>query len=102
VRLSTRAQADLRDITRWLSQPGAGAIARKKRDAVRSGVKGLSAAPLRHPIFPATGGRKCTTLGGYEIHYDVAPDPPGSTTSGVVDVLFIRSPFQDYPTLANR
>jgi len=92
----------LRGITRWLSQPGAGALARKKHDAIRSGIRGLSAAPLRYPICPETGGRKCSTLGGYEIHYDVASDPPGSTTSGVVDVLFIRSPFQDYPTFANR
>lgn len=88
----------MRGVTRWLSQPGAGSQALRKLDAIKSSIEGLSDAPLRHPIFFPNGRRKCSTSGGYEIHYEVIPDPPDSTTSGVVNVLFVKSPYQDYTT----
>ena len=99
VKLSVDAQADLRDIASWLTQRGAGAEAAQKLAALKAGLQGLRLDPLRHPEFEPTGGRKCSTRGGYEIHYDVTPDPARSTTSGVVEVLFVKSPFQDYSTL---
>jgi plasmid stabilization system protein ParE len=98
LRLTADAQADLREITAWLSQPGSGAEAIMKLDALKAGLRGLRRDPLRHPVFHLTGGRKCSTRGGYEIHYDVLSDPPGSTTSGVIDVVFVKSPYQDYST----
>ena len=99
MKTSIDAQADLREITAWLSQPGAGAEAAKKLAALKIGLRGLRQNPLRHPEFEPTGGRKCSTRGGYEIHYDVTPDPAYSTTSGVVDILFVKSPFRDYATV---
>lgn len=102
VKLSLDAQNDLLSVTRWLSQPGAGAEAAHKLAALKAGLRGLRQDPLRHPEFEPTGGRKCTTRGGYEIHYDVTPDPISSTTTGRVDVLFIKSPFQDYTTFIPR
>ncbi len=98
VKLSLDAQDDLLGVTRWLSQPGAGVEAANKLAALKNGLRGLRHDPLRHPEFEPTGGRKCTTRGGYEIHYDITPSPAGSTTSGHVEVLFIKSPFQDYAT----
>ena len=98
LRLTADAQADLREITAWLSQPGSGAEASKKLEALKAGLKGLAHDPLRYPTFPLTGGRKCSTRGGYEIHYDVWADPPDSTMSGVVDVAFVKAPYQDYST----
>lgn len=98
LRLSHEADADLRRITKWLSQPGSGEEARKKLDALKDGIKGVKRDPLRHPIFEPTGGRKCSTRGGYEIHYDVYGDPSGSTTSGRIEVAFLKAPFQDYST----
>lgn len=98
LRLTADAQADLREITKWLSQPGSGAEARKKLEALKDGLKGLRRDPLRHPVFGPTGGRKCSTRAGYEIHYDASGDPPGSTTSGIVEVAFVKGPYQDYST----
>lgn len=101
MKISADAQVDLRNIAHWLSQPGAGAQAAHKLAALKAGLKGLRLDPLRHPRFEATGGRKCSTRGGYEIHYDATPDPAGSTTSGFVEVLFVKSPFQDYTTFVS-
>lgn len=98
MRISLDAQDDLLGITNWLSQPGAGVEAANKLAALKAGIRGLRQDPLRHPEFEPTGGRKCTTRGGYEIHYDVIANPAGSTSSGWVEVLFVRSPFQDYTT----
>jgi hypothetical protein len=89
-------------ITKWLSQPGAGVRARQKLDVLKNGLRSLRRDPLRHPIFGLAGRRKYSASGGYEIHYDIVPDPPGSTTSGFVEVLFVKSPFQDYTTFADR
>ena len=96
------AQVEMRNITKWLSQPGAGVAARRKLDALKKNVKDLRRDPLRHPIFGLAGRRKCSSPGGYEIHYDGVPDPPGSMTSGFVEVLFFKSPYQDYTTFGNR
>lgn len=98
LRLTADAQADLSEITKWLSQPGSGAEARKKLEALKDGPKALRHDPLRHPVFDFTGGRKCSTRGGYEIHYDALGDPPGSISSGVVEVAFVKGPYQDYST----
>jgi plasmid stabilization system protein ParE len=96
--ISHDAQADLRDITVWLSQRGAGVEAARKLAALKAGLLGLRRAPFRHPAFEPTGGRKCSTRGGHEIHYDVRPDPAHSTTSGRVEVLFVKGPLEDYTT----
>jgi hypothetical protein len=102
VRLSPDAQADLQGVASWLSQPGAGQSVRKKLKEIWAGIRGLRANALRHPIFTPTGGRKCSISGGYEIHYDVFPYPPGSIKSGIVVVSFIKSPYQDYATFEDR
>lgn len=96
--ISRDAQDDLRGIVDWLSQRGAGAEAAKTLAALKVALGGLRQNPLQHPQFEPTGGRKCTTRGGYEIHYDATPDPAHSTTSGRVEVLFVKSPLQDYTT----
>ena len=98
MKLSDDAQADLRVITAWLSQRGAGVEAEKKLAAPKAGLRDLRRNPLRHGEFALTGGRKRSTRGGYEIHYDVTPDPNNPTRSGLVDVLFVKSPLQDYTT----
>jgi plasmid stabilization system protein ParE len=98
VTLSADALADIRGITEWLCQSGAGVRARQKLDALKRGLRGLRNDPLRHPIFGLAGKRKCSTRGGYEIHYQVVTVPPGSTVSGFVEVLFVKSPLQDYTT----
>lgn len=58
--------------------------------------------PLRHPVSAPTGRRKCSVSGGYEIHYEVIANPPGSGVSGVVNVLLVKGPFQDYSTFEGR
>lgn len=102
VRLTAAAQADLRVIIRWLSQPGAGMPAHKKLDAIRLGIRGLGEAPLRYPVSMSTNTRKRSVSGGYEIHYDLTRHPPGSMTPGVVNVLFVKGPYQDYATFKGR
>lgn len=102
MRLSPSAQADLQSIARWLRQPGSGTTARKKLNEVWAAVRGLRVNALRHPVFTPTGGRKCSISGGYEIHYDVFPNPPGSTRSGIVVVVFVKGPYQDYATFDGR
>lgn len=49
-----------------------------------------------------TGTRKRSVSGGYEIHYDVTDNAPGYPTPGVVNVLFVKGPYQDYTTFKDR
>lgn len=50
----------------------------------------------------STNTRKRSVSGGYEIHYDLTRHPPGSMTPGVVNVLFVKGPYQDYATFKGR
>jgi hypothetical protein len=71
-------------------------LAAQKKQAIKAAVRNLRDSPLRHSICSATGRRKRSVASGYEIHYAVYPDPLGSTTSGRVEVLFVKAPYQDY------
>jgi plasmid stabilization system protein ParE len=87
------AVADLDGIGRWLTQPGAGAAARRRLVAIRRRIAGLRTRPCRYPFGEHAGVREAPGE-GYRILYRVSPDTGRDASSGDVLVLRVFGPGQ--------
>jgi plasmid stabilization system protein ParE len=99
LRYTDKALADLNAIRGWLTQPGAGQVARRKLMAVRASIRRLRQHPCLYPIGQYPGVRELPCDGGYRALYRVTPDTGSNTTAGDVQVLRVFGPGQDRSTL---
>ena len=92
------AADDLAAMRRWYSQPGAGAAAKRRAQAIVDAIERLRDMPC----LPARGRRPGTrefTAQGHRIIYRVDPDTDSNTTAGDVLVLRVFGPGQDRSAL---
>jgi plasmid stabilization system protein ParE len=99
LRYTDRALADLDAINGWLTQPGAGAAARRKLSAIRAAIRRLRIHPCLFPVGQHAGVRELPCDGGYRVLHRVAPDTGRSETAGDVIVLRVFGPGQDRGSL---
>ena len=85
---------DLEAIRRWLTQPGAGAAARRRLRAIRAAINRLRRQPCLHGFGEHAGVRELPCEGGYQALYEVHPDTSRSETAGDVLVLRVFGPGQ--------
>ena len=85
------ALSDLDTIGRWLTQPGAGLVARRKLAAMRAAIERLSLYPCTYLLGSHPGVRELPRPGGYR----VSPDTRSNETAGDVRVLRVYGPGQD-------
>jgi plasmid stabilization system protein ParE len=89
------ALADLSAVRHWLTQPGAGPVARRKLLAILDAIDDLGAHPCRFPLGAHPGVRERLCAGGYRVFYRVRPDTGSNETAGDVRVLRVYGPGQD-------
>lgn len=89
------ALADLSAARRWLTQPGAGPVARNRLLAILDAIDDLRAHPYRFPLGVHPGVRERLCAGGYRVFYRVRPDTGHDETAGDVRVLRVYGPGQD-------
>ena len=94
LRYTDRALADLDAIRLWLTQPGAGPIARHRLSAIRTAINWLREVPCLYPLGHHAGVRELPCPGGYRALYRVMPDTGDNQTSGDVVVLRVFGPGQ--------
>ncbi len=99
LRYSDRALADLDSISRWLTQPGSGPVARRRLAAILTAVERLRLQPCLYPVGQHPGVRELPCAGGYRALYRVQPDTGRDATAGDVRVLRVFGPGQDRATL---
>jgi plasmid stabilization system protein ParE len=93
VRLSDEAAESLGDVERWYSQPGAGAAAARRVQAILAAIAGLSDFPYMGRAGDIEGTRELTCQ-GHRIIYVVAGGADGSSAAGDIVVLDIFGPGQ--------
>ncbi len=93
------ALADLGAIREWLTQPGAGQVARRRLRTILDAIADLRTHPCRFPPGMNHGIRERFCPGGYRVFYRVWPDTGQDDTAGDVQVLRIYGPGQDRRTL---
>lgn len=89
-----RARNDLEAVTRWLTQSGSGARARRRLAAIWTAVERLRENPCRYPAGQHRGVRELPCDGGYRVLYRVHPDTGRDETAGDVRVLRVFGPGQ--------
>lgn len=89
-----KAGDDLDAARRWLTQPGAGPIARRRLAAIRTAIRRLKQHPCRYPVGQHPGVRELPCAGGYRALYRVIPDTGRDETAGDVIVLRVFGPGQ--------
>lgn len=94
VTIAPRARLDLTQITRWLTQPGAGPVATGRLRRIRDAIDGLADHPCRFPSIQYRGIRELPCGGGYRAFYRVRPDTGRDETAGEVIVLRVFGPGQ--------
>ncbi len=95
LRYTDTALADLSAARRWLTQLGAGPVARGNLLAILDAIDDLLAHPCRFPLGAHSGVRERPCAGGYRVLYRVTPDTGRDETAGDVRVLRIYGPGQD-------
>ena len=93
LKITAAAAADLDAVQAWLTQPGAGARARRKLEHIRDAILDLTLHPC-HWRFGRHAGVRERPVEGYLIMYTVVPDTSDNRTAGNVDVIRIFGPFQ--------
>lgn len=88
------AVADLAEITRWLTQPGAGPAARRRLGAIWTAVEQLREQPCLWPVGQHAAVRELPCAGRYRALYEIHPDTGRNDTAGDVLVLRIYGPGQ--------
>ncbi len=98
VRLALIARDDLRAVRRWYSQPGSGATAKRRVQAILAAITHLQERPCLHPRGedPAT---RVLTVERHIVVYEVHPDTDSNATAGDVMVLRIFGPGQNRGSL---
>ncbi len=89
-----KALADLDAINGWLTQPGAGRVARRKLAAVWGAIHRLQQQPCLYAVGNHPGVREMPCAGGYRAFYEVDPDTGRNDTAGDVRVLRVFGPGQ--------
>ena len=89
------ALADLAAIRGWLTQPGSGAVARRKLVAIRASIRKLRDHPCLYATGDQPGVRELPCDGGCRALYRVHPDTGRNDTAGDVRVLRVFGPGQD-------
>jgi plasmid stabilization system protein ParE len=92
--LADAAKAELASANRWLSQPGSGENAARRRRLLGDAIRDLRRHPCRWPIGDHPGIRE-RSVGGYRILYEVSLDTGDDATAGDVRILRIFGPYQD-------
>ena len=92
------ALADISVARRWLTQPGAGPVARRRLLAILDAIEDLRAHPCRFPLGVHPGVRERICAGDYRVLYRVRPETGRDATAGDVRVLRIYGPGQDRQT----
>jgi plasmid stabilization system protein ParE len=93
-----QARDDLDAIRPWLTQPGSGAMARRRLMGIRAAINRLREHPCLYPVGQHAGVRELPCAGGYRAPYRVRPDTGRSATAGDVQVLRVFGPGQDRGT----
>lgn len=88
VLVMARAQADLIELRRWLSQPGSGLRAQLKITRISRALNELRFTPNRWPAGPAAGSRQ-RFVEGYALVYRI------DDASMQVRVIRVFGPRQD-------
>jgi plasmid stabilization system protein ParE len=83
----------LEDILRWQSQPGSGAAAKRRAQAILRAIRRLRRTPCLHAHGDRPGTR-AFSVEGHRIVYAVRPDTGSNTTAGDVTVLLVFGPGQ--------
>jgi plasmid stabilization system protein ParE len=89
-----KALADLDAATRWLTQPGSAAAARRRLAAIWAAIERLRDYPCLHPVGQYPGVRELPCAGGYRALYRVIPDTGSDDNAGDVQVLRVFGPGQ--------
>jgi plasmid stabilization system protein ParE len=89
------ALADIAAIRGWLTQPGSGAVSRRKLNAIRAAIRQLRTYPCLFAIGDNPGIRELPCGGGFRALYRVTPDTGSNDTAGDVLVLRVFGPGQD-------
>jgi plasmid stabilization system protein ParE len=89
------ALTDLGAARRWLTQPGAGPVARRRLLAILDAIDDLRAHPCRFPLGVHPGVRERLCAGGYRVLYRIVPDTGRDETAGDVRVLRVYGPGQN-------
>lgn len=93
VYIADAAGRDLAIIWRWLSQPGAGRAAARKRSNLDRALADLGISPCRWP-YRDHRGRRQRIVEGYTIVYRVEVDTGNNDTAGDVVVIRVFGPGQ--------
>jgi plasmid stabilization system protein ParE len=94
LRYTDKALADLDAIRGWLTQPGAGPVARRRLLPIRAAINGLRGNPCVCPIGQHAGVRELPCDGGYRALYRVTNDTGYNESAGDVQVLRVFGPGQ--------
>ena len=89
------ASDDLEEVQRWLTQPGAGPVARRRLVAIRRAINRLRLYPCLYPVGEHPGVREMPCDGGHRALYRVIPDTGRNATAGDVLILRVFGPGQD-------
>lgn len=81
------AADDIAAMRRWYSQPGAGAIAKRRAQAIIAAIGRLQETPCLHAHGRRPGTREMS-VEGHRVIYMVNPDTGYNATAG--DVLVLR------------
>jgi plasmid stabilization system protein ParE len=68
--LSSAALHDLRAVVAWLTQPGSGTTAHRKRD----GIAGLADDARQYQEDPDRAGHRLAIIHGYAVRFRILPD----------------------------
>ena len=93
VSLSDQAAVDLNAIYRWQSQPGSGAAAKRRLQAIRDTIERLRHHPCLYALGDQPGTREVSSE-GHRIVYVVDPDTGRNADAGDVTVLRVFGPGQ--------
>ena len=85
---------DLAAMRRWYSQPGAGAAAKRRAQAIVGAIERLRDMPCLPTRGRRPGTRELSSQ-GHRIIYRVDPDTGSNATAGDVLVLRVFGPGQD-------
>jgi plasmid stabilization system protein ParE len=79
----------------WLLQPGSGAGAARRWEALRRAPRNLQRYPYLGPASQDFPGRRQIVVSRYRIIYKVDPDTGDSQTAGDIRIIAVFGPGQE-------
>jgi plasmid stabilization system protein ParE len=98
IRFAPRAIDDLETALGWLSQPGSGARATRRRARILQAIRRLIDRPCLYALSRHANHREFTAA-GYRIIYRLNPDTGRNDTSGDIEILRVFGPGQSRETV---